>query len=101
MRLKLLGDRVAVKRLEEKPAPRGYIHVPHKETEEYLMGDVAAVGPGGRSKNGARSPMDVQAGDRVRFGTFAGEEVVVDGEEYLVMPESDVQLILQTEREST
>ena len=95
MRLRLLGDRVAVKRLEQRPVPRGYIHVPHKETEEYLMGDVIAVGPGKRSKNGARAPVDVQVGDRVRFGTFAGEEVVVDGEECLVMPESDVQLILQ------
>ena len=61
------------------------------------MGDVAAVGPGGRSKNGARYPTDVQVGDRVRFATFAGEEVMVDGEEYLVMPEADVQLILQEE----
>ena len=94
MRLRLLGDRVAVKRLKERPVPLGSIHVPHKETEEYLMGDVVAVGPGRRS-NGVRFPMDVQVGDRVRFGTFAGEEVVVDGEEYLVMPESDVQLILQ------
>ena len=101
MRLKLLGDRVQVKSLEEKSTMLGHIHVPHKETEEYLLGDVVAVGPGKRSKNGARYPTDVQAGDRVRFGTFAGEEVMVDGEEYLVMPEGDVQLILEGRKGET
>ena len=93
-RIKPLADRVVVKALEEAEQMRGGLYIPDTAKEKPLEGEVVAVGPGKLSDEGARIPMDVSAGDRVLYGKYSGTEVTVDGDEYLMMRESDILAVV-------
>jgi chaperonin GroES len=90
MKVRPLHDRLIVERLEEPAPPPGAIIIPDSAREKPQRGKVLAAGLGVTRKNGARIPLDVQAGDTVLFGKFAGQEVRLDGVEYLIMKEDDV-----------
>ncbi|MBI3896332.1 MAG: co-chaperone GroES [Acidobacteria bacterium] len=94
MKIRPLHDRVVVKRLEEKEVVRGGILIPDTAKEKPQEGEVLAVGNGKILDNGTRVPMDVKVGDRILFGKYAGSEIKIDGEEYLIMREDDVLAIL-------
>ena len=85
-----LGDRVAVRRVEEEAKSKGGIIIPDTAKEKPQEGEVLAVGPGARNEQGQIVALDVKAGDRVLFGKWSGTEVKVGGEELLVMKESDI-----------
>ena len=90
MKFKPLGDRVLVRRLEQDAKTAGGIFVPDTAKEKPMQGEVLAVGPGARSETGNRCALDVRKGDRILFGKFAGTEVKIDGEELLIISESDI-----------
>jgi len=90
-----LHDRVVVRRVEEEERTKGGIIIPDTAKEKPQQGEVIAVGPGARDEKGVVQPLDVKAGDRVLFGKWSGSEVVIDGEELLVMKESDIMGVLQ------
>ena len=94
--LQPLHDRVLVKRVEEEQARRGGIIIPDSAKEKPQEGKVLAVGKGTVTEDGKKIPLDVKAGDRVLFGKYSGNEVTLDGEEYLIMKEDDVLGILST-----
>ena len=94
MKIRPLHDRVVVKRLEEKEVVRGGILIPDTAKEKPQEGEVLAVGNGKILDNGTRVAMDVKVGDRILFGKYAGSEIKIDGEEYLIMREDDVLAIL-------
>lgn len=96
VKIKPLADRVVVKRLEEEEAktPAGII-IPDTAKEKPQKGVVVAVGPGRLDENGKRIPMEVKVGDKVLFAKYAGSEVKVNGEEYLIMREDDILAILE------
>ncbi len=83
-------DRVVVKRLEGEEKTKGGIIIPDSAKEKPQEGKIVAVGPGARDEAGKLLPLDVKAGDRVLFGKWSGTEVKVDGEDLLIMKESDV-----------
>jgi chaperonin GroES len=85
-----LHDRVVVKRVEAEDKSKGGIIIPDTAKEKPQEGQVVAVGPGGRDENGKLIPMGVKAGDRVLFGKWSGTEVKLDGDELLIMKESDI-----------
>ena len=85
-----LHDRVVVKRLEGEEKTKGGIIIPDTVKEKPQEGKIIAVGPGGRDENGKLTPLDVKAGDRILFGKWSGTEVKIDGEELLIMKESDI-----------
>jgi chaperonin GroES len=85
-----LHDRVLVKRLEGEEKTKGGIIIPDTAKEKPQEGKVIAVGPGGRDENGKLTPLDVKTGDRVLFGKWSGTEVKIDGEDVLIMEESDI-----------
>jgi len=85
-----LADRVVVRRVEEEAKTKGGIIIPDTAKEKPQEGEVIAVGPGARDEQGKRIPMDVKAGDRILFGKWSGSEVKLDGEELLIMKESDI-----------
>ncbi len=89
-----LGDRLLVERLEAEAKTAGGIVLPDAAKEKPIQGKVIAVGEGRRNDSGEVVPMQVKAGDRILFGKYAGTEVKVDGEEYLIMKEDDVLAIL-------
>jgi chaperonin GroES len=89
-----LHDRVVVKRLDAEEKTKGGIIIPDTAKEKPSQGEVVAVGPGGRDESGKLIPIDVKAGDRVLFGKWSGTEVVLEGEELLIMKESDIMGIL-------
>ena len=95
MKLRPLHDRVIVKRMEEETTSPGGIVIPDSATEKPSRGEVIAVGNGKILESGDVRPLDVKAGDKVLFGKYSGTEVKVDGEEYLVMSESDVMAVLE------
>lgn len=95
MNLRPLHDRVLVKRVETEAKTAGGIIIPDTAKEKPQEGEVVAVGPGARGENGALAPLDVKAGDRVLFGKWSGTEVKVDGQELLIMKESDIMGILE------
>ena len=95
MKLRPLHDRVIVKRMEEETTSPGGIVIPDSATEKPSRGEVVAVGNGKILESGDVRPLDVKAGDKVLFGKYSGTEVKVDGEEYLVMSESDVMAVLE------
>ncbi len=95
MAFRPLGDRVLVKRVEEEAKTKGGIIIPDTAKEKPQEGEVLAVGPGARDEDGKRVEMDVKPGDRILFGKWSGTEVKIDGEEYLIMKESDVMGILE------
>jgi chaperonin GroES len=85
-----LGDRVLVKRVKEEEKTRGGIIIPETAQEKPQEGEVVAVGPGARDEDGERIAMDVKVGDRILFGKWSGTEVKLDGDELLIMKESDI-----------
>jgi chaperonin GroES len=89
-----LHDRVIVKRVEAEEKSKGGIIIPDTAKEKPQQGEVVAVGPGGRDENGKLVPMDLKAGDRVLFGKWSGTEVKLDGEELLIMKESDIMGVI-------
>ena len=90
MAFRPLHDRVVVKRLEGEEKTKGGIIIPDTAKEKPQEGKVIAVGPGGRDESGKLTPLDVKVGDRVLFGKWSGAEVKVDGEDLLIMKESDI-----------
>ncbi len=90
MKLRPLHDKVLVKRTEEEEKSAGGIVLPGSATEKPSQGEVIAVGPGKKSENGDVSPVGVAVGDTVIFGQFGGNEIKIDGEEYLILSESDI-----------
>ncbi len=95
MKLNPLGDRVLVKRLEAEEKTKGGIILPDTAKEKPKEGRVMAVGSGRLLDNGQRLAPQVKVGDRVIFSSYAGTEVKVDGEEYLIMREEDIQAIIE------
>jgi chaperonin GroES len=90
MNFRPLHDRVVVKRVEQEEKTKGGIIIPDTAKEKPQEGEVIAVGPGGRNEDGELMPLDVKAGDRVLFGKWSGTEVKIDGEDLLIMKESDL-----------
>ncbi len=90
MTFRPLHDRVVVKRLEGEEKTKGGIIIPDTAKEKPQEGKVLSVGPGGRDESGKLIPLDLKAGDRVLFGKWSGSEVKIDGEDLLIMKESDV-----------
>ena len=90
MKFRPLHDRVVVKRIDAEEKTAGGIIIPDTAKEKPQQGEVTAVGPGGRDESGKLIPIDVQVGDRVLFGKWSGTEVLIDGEDRVIMKESDV-----------
>ena len=95
MKLKPLLDRVVIKRVEEENKTAGGIIIPDTAKEKPSQGLVVSVGPGGRDESGHEIPMTLKVGDRVLFGKWSGTEVKVDGEDLIIMKESEVFGILE------
>ncbi len=95
MKFRPLHDRVAVRRVEEEQKTRGGIIIPDAAKEKPMQGEVLAVGPGVRDEKGQLVPLDVKPGDRVLFGKWSGTEVKIDGDELLIMKESDIMGVLE------
>jgi chaperonin GroES len=95
MKFRPLHDRVVVRRIESDERTAGGIIIPDTAKEKPQEGEVVAVGPGGRDEAGKLIPLDVKAGDRILFGKWSGTEVKIDGQEYLIMKESDVMGIVE------
>ena len=89
-----LHDRVVVKRVDAEEKSKGGIIIPDTAKEKPQEGKVVAVGPGGRDEAGKLTPLDVKAGDRVLFGKWSGTEIKLDGEDFLIMKESDIMGIV-------
>ena len=97
MKFRPLHDRVVVRRVEEDAKTAGGIIIPDTAKEKPQQGEVIAVGPGARDEQGEVQPLDVKAGDRVLFGKWSGTEVKIDGEDLLIMKESDIMGVLEGE----
>jgi chaperonin GroES len=96
MKFRPLGDRVVVRRIEEETKTSGGIIIPDTAKEKPSQGEVIAVGPGARDeKTGARIAPEVKVGDVVLFGKWSGSEVKIDGEELLIMKESDIMGVVE------
>ena len=95
MKFRPLHDRVVVKRVEEDTKTKGGIIIPETAQEKPMQGKVIAVGPGGRDESGKLTPIDLKTGDTILFGKWSGTEVKIDGEELLIMKESDVMGVLE------
>ena len=95
MSFRPLHDRVLVRRLEEEEKTAGGIIIPDTAKEKPSQGEVVSVGPGARDEDGKRVPMDVQTGERILFGKWSGTEVRVDGEDLLIMKESDIMGVIE------
>ena len=95
MKFRPLHDRVVVRRLESEEKTKGGIIIPDTAKEKPQQGQVIAVGPGARNEAGQLVPLDVQAGDTVLFGKWSGTEVKIDGEDLLIMKESDILGIVE------
>jgi len=93
-----LHDRVLVRRVKEEEKSKGGIIIPDTAKEKPQEGEVIAVGPGGRDEDGERIDMDVETGDRILFGKWSGTEVTIDGEELLIMKESDIMGVIETKK---
>ncbi|MCC8980824.1 co-chaperone GroES [Bradyrhizobium acaciae] len=94
MKFRPLHDRVVVKRIDAEEKTAGGIIIPDSAKEKPSQGEVIAVGPGGRDETGKLTPIDVKVGDRVLFGKWSGTEVKIDGEDLLIMKESDIMGVL-------
>ena len=95
MKFRPLSDRVVIRRVEEDAKTVGGIIIPDTAKEKPQQGEVVAVGPGARNEKGELVALDVKAGDRILFGKWSGTEVKIDGEELLIMKESDILGILE------
>ena len=94
MKLKPLHDRVVIRRLEEDEKTAGGIIIPDTAKEKPMRGEVLAAGPGARADDGKLVPLDVRVGDIVLFGKWSGTEVKLDGEELIIMKESDIMGVI-------
>ena len=94
MKIKPLADRIVVKPLEEAEQKKGSIIIPDTAKEKPQQGEVMAVGPGKLSEEGKRLALEVKKGDKVLYGKYSGTEVTIDGEELLIMRESDILAIV-------
>ncbi|MDP3298762.1 MAG: co-chaperone GroES [Phenylobacterium sp.] len=94
MAFRPLGDRVLVRRVEEEQKTKGGIIIPDTVKEKPQEGEIIAVGPGARDESGKVQPLDVKTGDRVLFGKWSGTEIKLEGEDLLIMKESDVLGVL-------
>ena len=94
MKFRPLHDRVVVRRLEAEEKTAGGIIIPDTAKEKPMEGEVIAVGPGARDEAGKLIPIDIKVGDRVLFGKWSGTEVKIDGQELLIMKESDIMGVL-------
>ncbi len=94
MKFRPLHDRVLVRRVESEEKTAGGIIIPDTAKEKPMEGEVVAAGPGARGEDGKLQPMDVQAGDRVLFGKWSGTEVKLEGEELIIMKESDIMGVI-------
>ncbi len=94
MHFRPLHDRVVVRRIEAEEKSAGGIIIPDTAKEKPSQGEIIAVGPGGRDEAGKLIPIDLRIGDRVLFGKWSGTEVKIDGEEFLIMKESDIMGVL-------
>jgi chaperonin GroES len=94
MKFRPLHDRVVVKRIDAEEKSAGGIIIPDTAKEKPSQGEVIAVGPGGRDESGKLIPIDIKKGDRVLFGKWSGTEVKIDGEELLIMKESDIMGVI-------
>ena len=95
MAFRPLGDRVLIKRVEDESKTKGGIIIPDTAKEKPQEGEVIATGPGARDESGKIHPLDVKAGDRILFGKWSGTEVKIDGEDLLIMKESDILGVLE------
>ena len=95
MKFRPLGDRVLVKRVEEESRTKGGIIIPDTAKEKPQEGEVVAVGPGARDESGKVQALELKAGDKILFGKWSGTEVKIDGDELLIMKESDIMGILE------
>jgi chaperonin GroES len=94
MKFRPLHDRVVVKRIEAEEKTKAGIIIPDTAKEKPSQGEVITVGPGGRDETGRLTPIDIRVGDRVLFGKWSGTEVKIDGQELLIMKESDIMGVL-------
>ena len=90
MQFRPLHDRVVVRRIEQEEKSKGGIIIPDTAKEKPQEGEIIAVGPGGRDEAGKLTPLDVKKGDKVLFGKWSGTEVKIDGQDLLIMKESDI-----------
>jgi chaperonin GroES len=95
MKFRPLHDRVVVRRLEAEEKTAGGIIIPDTAKEKPMEGEIVAAGPGARDETGKLVPLDVKEGDRILFGKWSGTEVKLDGEELLIMKESDIMGIIE------
>jgi chaperonin GroES len=100
MKFRPLGDRVVVRRIEEEAKTAGGIIIPDTAKEKPSQGEIISVGPGALDDNGKRVAPEVKAGDIVLFGKWSGTEVKIDGEELLIMKESDIMGIIEGKKAS-
>ena len=98
MAFRPLGDRVLVRRVEEEEKTRGGIIIPDTAKEKPQEGEVIAAGPGARDETGKIQPLDVKSGDRILFGKWSGTEVKLNGEDLLIMKESDILGVLEPQK---
>ena len=98
MAFRPLGDRVLVKRVEEEEKTKGGIIIPDTAKEKPQEGEVIATGPGARDDSGKIQPLDVKVGDRILFGKWSGTEIRLNGEDLLIMKESDVMGVHRADR---
>ncbi|HJO97248.1 MAG: co-chaperone GroES [Rhodospirillales bacterium] len=96
MKFRPLHDRVVVRRIEQDIKTAGGIIIPDTAQEKPMEGEIVAVGSGTRSEDGKLTPLDVEAGQRILFGKWSGTEVKIDGEELLIMKESDLLGIIES-----
>ena len=94
MNFRPLHDRVVVKRIDAEEKSKGGIIIPDTAKEKPSQGEIVSVGPGGRDEAGKLIPIDLKVGDRVLFGKWSGTEVKIDGEDLLIMKESDIMGVL-------
>ena len=97
MKVRPLQDRVLVRRIAEEEKTKGGIIIPDTAKEKPQEGEVIAVGPGARDDSGKIQPLDVKAGDRILFGKWSGTEVKLDGQDLLIMKESDILGVLEAD----
>ena len=94
LKFRPLHDRVVVKRIEAEEKSKGGIIIPDTAKEKPQEGEIIAAGPGGRDESGKLTPLDVKNGDKILFGKWSGTEVKIDGQELLIMKESDIMGVI-------
>ena len=100
MKFRPLHDRVLVRRLEQEARSAGGIIIPDTAQEKPMEGEIVATGNGTRTEDGKTIPLDVKAGDRILFGKFSGTEVKIDGEDMLILRESDIMAIIDAAKKA-